>query len=275
MRLVGTCVFLSVFFTFCSKNGSSSANPNAGLLKSIVSITHDQNGNGHLVHKYFFTYDAQKRLSVFVDSSAISNSYAIFTFTYSGDKAVPGSYTLLYNSISGTPATELHILTSNSQNQILQDSMVPNNNASGSPNYIYSYNSGLVTRISGNFNTSLQAFLVSGSDSLFIDGNDNLVQSVYGLNPNSIYGLPGYSRFVRTVYTYDNVSSPFYNAPASLISLIRGGIASRNCPKSLEEYIDSSLVSNYKYTYQNNTDANGVLQNTISNTGDTTLCTYY
>ena len=259
----------------CTKNGSSSTKSNSGLLKNITFITHPSGFIGPAIEKYYFTYDEQNRLSFFIDSGVITNTYAKYNFLYSGNQKIPDSYTLIYD-ITGL-YTEVHALTSNAQNQILSDSVVSSNNQSGSGNSYYSYSSGLVTRIASYYRSELNFTLVLRIDSFYLDANNNVFQMTIGINPNLLVGVNGYQSYLTAKYSYGNISSPFYNTPASLISFLRGGVVSKNCPVTLEEFIDSSgVINRYQYSFKNDAGPEVLLQNVINtSTGDTTLYTYY
>jgi hypothetical protein len=268
-------VAFGFLFVSCSKNGSSPGNANAGLLKNIIVVTQDANVNSHLAERFYFTYDAQNRLSGYVDSGATGNFYLECNFFYTGNSAIPDRYTMVSGSVFGGPFTEEHLLITNSKNQILEDSITSTNNSSGSGNSYYTYSDGLVTRTSGYYRASMNTVDKLGIDSLMIDANDNMVESTWGGNPTFALSVNTYQRYGKTKITHGNILSPFYQTPASLFSFIRGGFATKNCPITMEQFPDSSAVSNVQYSYQNNTDSRGVLQNVISNTGDTTFYNYY
>jgi len=106
-----------------------------------------------------------------------------------------------------------------------------------------------------------------------MDG-ENVNQVIVGT-----YGMMGLDRLnYRWIwsyhYTYDSVSNPLYIPSAALVYyLARGFMVSRNCVSS---YSFNSTDTAYSFKFRNNTDLQGVLQNTVNqDTGDSTTYRFY
>ena len=270
----GLIMFFFLFIS-CSKNESTPTPSATPLIKSMILITHVPVTGESRAERFDFDYDGQTRLSDYVDSGTGGSFYSKHNFFYIGNSSIPDHYTVYYNSPHGGPYNEEHLLITNAQNQILEDSITATNTLDSNGNRYYSYSDGLVTLTKGYYNNGMGTVNKLGIDSFLIDASNNLIEMIYGSNPTSYQPANTYQRNGMIKYTYGNILSPFYATPASIFTFVRGSIESKYYPVKLEQFKDLSDVSSLQYNYQYITDSQSRVSMIISNSGDSTLFTYY
>jgi hypothetical protein len=265
----------------CKKDASSPASSKVKLVKTITTSTNSN--SGWLVNEVdSFAYDNQNRLVYFIvlpyKGSSFSSS-ATYEFSYSGSSTIPTGYVLSYNPVSQPFSTDnysgRHIILVNSQNQIILDSVDLTTNAGGINRYT-AYGDNLFVHTWGKFGSDglLYAFQM---DSIFTDEN-NVKQIAVGVNQTQGSDIFTFHLIWSYYFTYDSVSNPLYNTSASLIIfLMNGYYASRSCTSTYKlNYTFNSVDTTESSSFQNNTDLNGLLQNTITQeTGQSRVYSYY
>ena len=268
-------VMLSTLVVSCSKNESSPFSPKRNLVRTITEYAKTGYPDKEIDS---FAYDDQNRVSYFIASIYSGSTFyssSIYKLSYTSDGTVPAGYSLSYNPALPSYAIDNysgeHIIRVNSQNQPVLDSILLNTNPNGINRY-FEYGNNLIIHKWGGYGSD-SLFYTFQMDSAMMDG-DNVNQVIVGTN--DLMGLDRFNyRWIWTHnYTYDNNSNPLFNPSAALVYyLARGFMVSRNCVLT---YGFNSTDTSYSFKFRNNTDQQGLLQNTVNqDTGDSTIYRYY
>ena len=219
-----------------------------------------------------FAYDNLKRVNYY--SKYIPGKTALdvsilfqYQFVYTGNNNYPVNFTYTQKQITSTLVSETVMrdtLIYNADGKLITDStvyttLIPAYAVNKVKTYTYFTNLVVAKTIYPNINLAYPNNLSNQLDSMFYDGNQNIVQRISGtLDKNNAYTI-----YATTNSVYGSTASPFKtNAVGIINTCIYGIFPSKNLDisESRRQYSSATSFTTSTATMQWTTDAGGLLQ---------------